>query len=161
MWLLLQTCYCEGNREKFHTTENMAKKVLPHHAADIEAIVTEYLQKWEETSNNDTALITDEEREQASEGGLLASDRSEARDGAVFRDEELDASEKDDTALTDENIVQDNQSPLLTSETSPQSLNETTGIYINSKLTKYSHTYTNRYVILTTSCTCICHHYDT
>ena len=139
MWLLLQTCYCEGNREKFHTTENMAKKVLPHHAADIEAIVTEYLQKWEETSSkntadekwgeassDDTALITDEEKEQVSEGGLLTSDRSETRDGAVFRGEELDASDTD-TALADENIVQDTQSPRLTSETSPQSLNETTG----------------------------------
>ena len=106
----------------------MAKKVLPQHAADIETIVAEYLQKWKETSDKNTALITDEEREQASEGGLLTSDRSGARDGAVFRDEELDASEKDDTALTDESIVQDTQSPLLTSETSPQSLNETTGI---------------------------------
>ena len=104
----------------------MAKTVLPQHAADIETIVAEYLQKWEETSNKNTALITDEEREQASEGGLLASDKSETRDGAVFGGEELDASNTD-TALADENIVQDTQSPRLTSEISPQSINETTG----------------------------------
>ena len=119
----------------------MAKMVLPQHAADVEAIVAGYLQKWEETSSkntadekwgeassDDTALITDEEKEQASEGGLLNSDRSEARDGAVFRGKELDASDTDTALLTDENImVQDTQSPRLTSETSPQSLNETTG----------------------------------
>ena len=120
----------------------MAKTVLPQHAADIEAIVAEYLQKWEETSNKNTALITDEkwgeassddtaltdeEREQASEGGLLTSDRSEVRDSAVFKGKELDASDTDTALLTDENIIQDTQSPRLTSETSPQSLNETTG----------------------------------
>ena len=143
---LLQTCYCEGNREKFHTTENMAKTVLPQHVADIETIVAEYLQKWEETSNKNTALVTDEkwgeassddtaltdeEREQAmaSEGGLLASnDKTETRNGEVFRGKELDASDTDTALLTDENItVQDTQSPHLTRETSPQSVNETTG----------------------------------
>ena len=118
----------------------MAKTVLPQHAADIEAIVAEYLQKWEETSSkntadekwgeassDDTALITDEEKEQVSEGGLLTSDRSKARNGAVFGGKELDASDTDTALLTDENIVQDTQSPHLSSETSPQSLNETTG----------------------------------
>ena len=35
-------------------TANMAKKVLPHQAADIDAIVAEYRQKWE--SNSDVAL---------------------------------------------------------------------------------------------------------
>ena len=88
----------------------MAKKVLPHHAADIEAIVTEYLQKWEETSNNDTALITDEKWGEASS------------DDTALTDTELDASENENNI-----IIQDNQSPVLTIETSPQSLDETTG----------------------------------
>lgn len=50
----LQVCHSEGDLNKFTTTVNMAKKVLPHQGADIEAIVADYRSKWE--ANSDIAL---------------------------------------------------------------------------------------------------------
>ena len=107
-WLFVQTCYCEGNGEKFQTTENMAKRVLPHHEADIDTIVAEYLQKWEEREDNTD--LTDEKWE-------------EAIDDIVLTDEERETNDND-AALTGENIVQGSQLPLPSSETSLQSLDE-------------------------------------
>ncbi len=119
----------------------MAKKVLPQHAADIETVVSEYTQKWETSGNDADAIITDEKWEEASDDDttLTGEGREKASDDATLRDEALDASEIDTTlrneeldasesvtAFVDKNIVQDNQSPLSTSETSSQSMDETT-----------------------------------
>ena len=86
----------------------MAKRVLPHHKADIDTIVAEYLQKWEEREDNTD--LTDEKWE-------------EAIDDIVLTDEERETNDND-VALTGENIVQGNQLPLSSSETSLQSLDE-------------------------------------
>jgi hypothetical protein len=121
----------------------MAKKVLPQHAADIETVVAEYAQKWETSDNvddadaiitdkkweetsDDDATLTDERREKANDDATLRDEALLASEiDTTLRDEELDASESD-TALTGEKIVQDNQSPLSTSEASSQSMDETT-----------------------------------
>lgn len=98
----------------------MAKRVLPHHEADIEMIVAEYLQKWEE--REDSTALTDSKWE-------------ETIDDTVLTDEKWDAID-DDTALTDDNIIQGSQLPLSSSETSSHSLDEGTQINVNSKLTE-------------------------
>ena len=46
-----QTCHDEGDAGKFELTVNMAKKMLPHQGADIDAIEAEYRSKWEASSD--------------------------------------------------------------------------------------------------------------
>ena len=47
----MQACHSERDEEKFQMTVNMAKKILPHHSADIDAIVAEYVSEWEACSD--------------------------------------------------------------------------------------------------------------
>ena len=56
-------------------TVNMAKKVLPQQAADIDAIVAEYRQKWEASSDvalADKIIIQD--------STTLSSEKSQSQD---------------------------------------------------------------------------------
>ena len=92
--------------------------MLPHQAAEIETIVAEYLQKWE--TGNDAAL--ENKNWKASNDAALTDKKWETSENVALADEKGKAS--DDAALSDESTVQDNQSPLLSSEKSSQSLDE-------------------------------------
>lgn len=96
----------------------MAKKVLPHQAAEIETIVAEYLQKWE--ASDDTDLTN--ENWKTSNDAALTDEKWETSDHVAIADEKWETS--DDATLADEGIVHDDQSPLSSSEKTSQSLDE-------------------------------------
>ena len=107
----------------------MAKRVLPHHEADIEIIAAEYLEKWE--SREDATL--------ASNDGTALMDETweEAGDSAALTDEKWEESRHGDADHTEENTVQDIQGPLSSSEMSSQSLDENNkAMHVDSELTK-------------------------
>ena len=92
--------------------------MLPHQAAEIETIVAKYLQKWETSNNAALANKNWKDRNDAA----LTDKKWETSENATLADEKWKAS--DDAALVDKSVVQDNQSPLLSSEKSSQSLDE-------------------------------------